>query len=265
MNDYKIAILITTFLRDRLLYKTLQTIVDNYTKDCIILIADQGYEDSEKNVTIDYYKSQIPLEYYRLSFFCGISAARNFLVAKAKEKNIPYCLLGADSIQFIDSYNFNSAIEFLELDLNNGVIGFNLLNYATWRGTINLIPKQYFYVDIPNQVPIQYKELSITPVEMCSNFFLAKTDTLIENKWDDELKLMEFEDFFWRLKTNTKYKIFFTANIRGRYVPNRTNEYNEYRKLANTQFNKLVCQKYGLIRWVKVSPIFYKHIKKESK
>lgn len=264
MNDYKIAILITTFLRDRLLYKTLQTIVDNYTKDCIILVADQGYEDSEKNVTIDYYKSQIPLEYYRLSFFCGISAARNFLVAKAKEKNIPYCLLGADSIQFTNSYNFDTVIEFLESDPDNGIIGFNLLNYATWRGTINLIPNKHFYVDIPDKAPFIFEDLSLTPVEMCSNFFLAKTETLLANLWDNELKLMEFEDFFWRLKTNTNYKVFFTDKIQGRYVHNRTNEYDEYRNLANSQFNKIVCQKYGLIRWVKISPIFYKHIKKEK-
>lgn len=261
--DYKIAILITTFLRDNLLYKTLQKIVDNYTNNCIVFIADQGYADSEKDINIDYFKSQIPLEYYRLPFFCGISAARNFLINKAREMEIPYCLLTADSIQFINPYNFDDTIEFLESDINNGIIGFDLLNYATWRGTITLIPKQYFYVDIPDKAPFQYKELSIIPVEMCSNFFIAKTNVLINNKWDEELKLMEFEDFFWRLKTNTNYKVFFTSDIKGRYIHNRTKEYEEYRNLANSQFNKLVCQKYGLTRWVKVSPIFYKHIKKE--
>ena len=54
MNDYKIAILITTFLRDKLLYKTIQSIINNYPKDCIILIADQGYTDSEKDITIEH-------------------------------------------------------------------------------------------------------------------------------------------------------------------------------------------------------------------
>jgi hypothetical protein len=261
MNNYKIAILITTFLRDKLLYKTLQTIVDNPTKDCIVLIADQGYTDSEKDITIDYYKSQIPLEYYHQPFFSGISAGRNFLVNKAKEMNIPYCLISADSIQFTQSYDFQPVIAFLNSDKNNGVVGFNLVNYATWRGTIDLIPGKYFYVDIPNTEPINYEELSLLPVEMCSNFFLAKTETLIANPWDDELKLMEFEDFFWRLKTKTNYKVFFTSDIRGKYINNRTKEYGEYRNLATSQFNKLVCQKYNLIRWVKVSPNFYKHIK----
>ena len=123
--NYKIAILITTFLRDNLLYKTIQTIVDNYTKDCIILIGDQGYTNSEKDITIDYYKSQIPLEYYPLSFDCGISIARNFLVQKAFEMNIPYCLVMPDSIQFIESYNFESLFEDLD---DNIIINFKLKN-----------------------------------------------------------------------------------------------------------------------------------------
>ena len=264
-EQYKVAICITTFLRDNLLYKTLQTIVDNYTKDCIVLVADEGYADDEKNINIDYFKSQIPLEYYRLPFFCGISTARNFLVNKANEKNIPYILIGADSIQFTTNYNFDNIINFLETDINNGIVGFNLFNYATWRGTINLIEGQHFYMDIPDKAPFVHNNLNLIPVEMCSNFFLAKTKVLLDNKWDDELKLMEFEDFFWRLKTKTNYKVFFTSDIQGRYIHNRTKEYEEYRNLANSQFDKLVCQKYGLKRWVKLSPIFYKHIKKEKR
>ena len=121
MENYNTAILITTFLRDNLLYKTIQTIVDNYTKDCIILIADQGYADSEKDITIDYFKSQISLEYYKLPFDCGLSYARNFLVTKAFEKNIPYCLVMPDSIQFIEPYNF----KFLD---ENILINFKLKN-----------------------------------------------------------------------------------------------------------------------------------------
>jgi glycosyltransferase involved in cell wall biosynthesis len=122
----KIAILITTFLRDNLLYKTLQSIVDNYSDNLIILIADQGYHSQEKDTTIEYYKSQIPLEYYQLPFDCGLSFARNFLVQKVSEMNIPYCLISADSIQFINKYNFQSIIDFLESNSSYGLVGFDL-------------------------------------------------------------------------------------------------------------------------------------------
>jgi len=151
MNN--LAILITTFLRDNLLYKTLQTIVDNYTKDCIVLIADQGYVDREKDITIDYYKSQIPLEYYPLAFDCGLSTARNFLVQKALEKEIPYCLVMPDSIQFTEMYNFEP------LFLDNIIINFKLKKIE----------------------PIALKDI-----------FLAKTNLLI-NLWDKEMKIYEYQ------------------------------------------------------------------------
>lgn len=99
---------------------------------------------------------------------------------------------------------------------------------------------------------------------MCSNFFLAKTETLIKNPWDNNLKMTEYEDFFWRLKNNTNYQVFFTSDIQGKHIKNKTEEYEKYRKLAYTQFNKLVCQKYNLTRWVKCSPTFYNYIKKDK-
>lgn len=122
--NYIIAILITTFLRDKLLYKTIQTIVDNRSTNCIILIADQGYNNSEKNITIDYLKSQIPLEYYKLSFDCGLGIAKNFLVQKASEMQIPYCLIMPDSIQFTEVYNFEQLFNILD---NNNLINFGLI------------------------------------------------------------------------------------------------------------------------------------------
>jgi hypothetical protein len=72
MQNSNIAILITTFLRDNLLYKTIQSIINNYPDNCIGLIADQGYSSDEKTTEISYYKSQISLEYYQVPFDCGL-------------------------------------------------------------------------------------------------------------------------------------------------------------------------------------------------
>jgi hypothetical protein len=138
------------------LYKTIETIVFHSTEGCILLIADQGYADSEKDITIDYFKSQIPLEYYPLSFDCGISIARNFLVQKAFEMNIPYCLVMPDSIQFIKSYNFEP-----------------------------------LFKDLDNNVIINFKLKNIEPIAL-KNIFLAKTN-LIGDLWDNEMKIFEHE------------------------------------------------------------------------
>jgi len=154
MNSYKIAILITAFLRDNLLYKTIQTIVENLPEDCIVLIADQGYNSQEKMITIDYYQSQIPLKYYRIPFDSGLSTARNFLVQKTLEMEIPYCLIMHDSIQFTEMNDFKS----LFCKLNKNIL-------------------------------INFKLKEIAPITL-GPIFIAKTDTLI-NLWDSEMKLYE--------------------------------------------------------------------------
>ena len=203
MNNYKIAILITTFLRDTLLYKTIQTIVDNLPKDCIVLIADQGYSDSEKDITIDYYKSQIPLEYYPLSFDCGLAIARNYLVQKASEKNIPYVLISTDSIQFTEKYNFEP------LFLDNNII-------------------------------INFKLKKIEPIALKS-IFLAKTSLLI-NLWDEEMKIYEYQLAFAEC-VKRGYQIIWNEDYKFKKVKSRsTKEYQTYCKRIK-EYKKLSEQK----------------------
>jgi hypothetical protein len=207
MKNYKVAILITTFLRDSLLYKTLQTIVDNYPKDCIVLIADQGYTSSEKDITIDYYKSQIPLEYYKLSFDCGLSIARNFLVKKTLEMQVPYCLVMPDSIQFTEVYNFEQL--FNQLD-NRIIINFKLKNVE----------------------PTTFK-----------NVFLAKTNYLI-NLWDEEMKIYEYQLVFLEC-IKRGYKITWNENYNFKKIKSRsTEEYQSYCKRIK-EYQKLSQQKTG--------------------
>jgi hypothetical protein len=209
MNNYKIAILITTFLRDNLLYKTIQTIVDNYTKNCIVLIADQGYADSEKDITIDYFASQISLEYYKLSFDCGLSVARNFLAKKALDMQIPYCLVMPDSIQFAEVYNFEQL--FNQLD-NRIIINFKLKNVE----------------------PTTFKDV-----------FLAKTNLLV-NLWDEEMKIYEYQlAFSESIKRN--YKIVWNEDYNFKKIKSRTTkEYQayckrikDYKKISEQKIKKL--------------------------
>jgi hypothetical protein len=205
MSNPTIAILITTFLRDTLLYKTIQTIVDNYANNCTVLIADQGYVDSEKDITIDYYKSQISLEYYPLSFDCGISIARNFLVQKAFELNIPYCLIMPDSIQFKKIYNFESL--FQDLD-DNIIINFKLKNIE----------------------PIALKDI-----------FVAKTN-LVGDLWDNEMKIGEYQLAFTEC-IKRGYKIIWNEDYDFKKIKSRsTEEYQSYSKRIK-DYKKLSEQK----------------------
>ena len=227
-----IAILITTFLRDNLLYKTLQTITDNLPENCIVLIADQGYADEEKDITIDYYKSQIPLELYKLPFDSGLSAARNFLVNKANEMKIPYILMGADSIQFTQKYDFNPIIKFLEQDNKRGIVGFDLDgSKAPWEFDMELTPKGIKLTSSSNYT--EFEGIKYKKVDICRNIFLAKTETML-NLYDNELKLCVQRDMPIILKSN-KNEIRVIA-IKNLFYPSISHQ-NYYKFDEKTNYN----------------------------
>lgn len=231
MNNYSIAILITTFLRDKLLYSTLQTILTNRPNDSIVLIADQGYTSEEKNIEIDFFKSQMPLEYFKLPFDCGLSYGRNFLVNKAKEMQIPFCLISADSIQFIEKYDFSPLLDIFNKSEQLGLVGFELKNSkCPWEFNIEIKKNNLIY-----QYSHDYKEIGnikFLKVDICRNIFLAKTNSL-ESLWDEEMKLCEHTLAFLEYKKRG-YDVYWTD----KYSFKRTNtvvsdEYNSYRKRQN--------------------------------
>ena len=94
----KIAVIYTTFLRSQLVKETLPTIVNNTNSNCVILVGDQG-KTSDNVLTICSNINSSKVKYYKLPFDCGLSYARNFLVQKAYDMNINYCIITADSIE----------------------------------------------------------------------------------------------------------------------------------------------------------------------
>lgn len=255
----KIAICLTTFMRDELLYKIIQSIVENITDDCILLVGDQNKEITQRIIGKNTY-------HYKLPFDCGLSYARNFLVKKAQEMQIKYCLITADSIQFTEKYNFEPIINFIQDDPRNGIVGFNLKNRIPWECDINLKKGKYFCLNTPQERTIWYNRIKLQRCDMLRNFFLAQTKCLIENPWDNKLKLSEHLDFFWRLKGNkiyfgdyfgedicSAYEVYFTNYISANYVDFKPKEYNQYRQRAHQEFREIFKNKYGISGWVNYS------------
>ena len=244
---YKIAICITTFLRDTLLFKTLQNIVDNYPENCILLIADQGYHSNDKDIYYDYIKKYIPCEVYYLPFDSGLSYGRNFLVNKALEMNIPYCLISADSIQFKEKYDFDNIISFLMTDEKYALCGFELEgSKCPWEYDIFVDKKGIHLIYTENY--IEHNSIKYKKVDICRNIFLARTKSLT-NLWDNEMKLGEHELAFIELK-NRGFQSFWTNAIKMKREANRnTDEYEVYRNRFG-YYQKLLKQKLNIKNWV---------------
>ena len=77
----KIAIIITAFCRDELLYKSVQSAIDNKLDNFEIIVVDQGYTTIEKR---DWLEER-NVHYFPVSFNSGLGFCRNFGVQKAKE------------------------------------------------------------------------------------------------------------------------------------------------------------------------------------
>jgi hypothetical protein len=96
---------------------------------------------------------------------------------------------------------------------------------------------------------IKYNNINFKKVDICRNVFLAKTDVLIKNRWDEELKLAEHEKFFLDLK-QINYNVFWTDAIKfKRCVGNTSEEYQQYRKRFG-DYQKLLKQKLNINVWV---------------
>jgi GT2 family glycosyltransferase len=270
----KIAIILTTFLRDKSLYISVNSILNNWINDkYILIIGDQGkYSDKKKQWFWDrgFNRADIGEKrdkfYWNMQFDCGLSYARNFLINTAYSLGAKYCWITADSIKFTDKYNLSPIIEFMEEDPRNGIVGFEIKNRVIWECNIELVKNKHFLLTRDNIEIINRNNINFIKCDVVRNFFLAKTECLIHNQWDNDLKLCEHEDFFWRFKNNAKsfteefgadiyqpYKVFWTDYIKAEYLSHRPPEYNLYRKRLYSEFKKKLQKKYGLTGWITYS------------
>jgi hypothetical protein len=247
--DSKIAIILTTFLRPKLAFQTIQTIQPILNENIYLLVGDQSDDLHKINQNSNWHYTQT----WNLPYDCGLSYARNYLVQKAYDMGFKYVLISADSIQFTQPYNFRPYINFLEKDNNRGIIGFggawNFLMTITSQG-IRLDSSKEFITE----EGIIYKKCDIV-----RNIFLAKTNTLLD-LWDNNLKLAEHEDSFINYKKRG-YEVYSTNSLYFKKVKDTSSEqYNQMRHRFG-EYKNLLKKKLNISGWVVYSPEAMREIK----
>lgn len=245
-----IGIIVTSFLRNELLYKNVQSILNNFPKDCMLLVGNQSYKDckeQDKGIKEFYYSIDNFIDkkiyYFNLPFDCGLSKSRNLLIKEAKKLGCSYVLVSADSIKFTKKYNFLPIIRFLESNQYYGLVGFEIKNRIYWNCDVHCINDKIM-LDVPKREPIVYNNVTYQPCDIIKNFFLAKIDFLLEHPYDDELKLAEHFIWFYHYP----YKVFFTNHIIAKYIKVHNSEYNKYRQRIS-YYRNLCCKKYNIKGW----------------
>jgi hypothetical protein len=174
-------------------------------------------------------------------FDCGLSAARNRGVVAAAHYGCNHTLITADSIQFTEQYGFRDVyanLERYDLDL----IGFDLKDRVPWEGKLTLDPARGYPFKV-EKTPLPDGASWLLDIDICRNFFLARTASLNAVRWDEALKLREHEDWFWRYKL-TGHHCGWTNTIQARYVDCKPTEYLQCRNRMYKEFELMVRRKY---------------------
>lgn len=183
----------------------------------------------------------------KVPYDSGLSYSRNIGVKIAHEMGCDLCLIMADSICLTENLQeyikwIVSLFETTKYDL----IGLPLLNRIPWEGTLQLIPGKGFKINMLSPSPSNM----VTPCDIVRNFFIARTSSLLECPWDNQLKMREHEDFFWRYK-QLGFKAGFITVGEGKYIGrNPSPEYTALRDKNMTKSKVILKAKYNIADWL---------------
>jgi len=264
--DNKIGIILTSIERPQALKKSVESILEVWQDNWVLLIGDQNkhtYGESYDVITkIINDNPDKFIKAYKQEYNCGISVARNELIYKARLNYCEYVLLTADSILFNDSsrhiYSLLVCLQKSERPEWSGydLIGLQLDNRIGWEANLELIPNQSFQLDFIEKnkyedIWIHYlKAFNVWPCDIVRNFWLARTESLIQVPYDEQLIMCEHEDFFWRFK-QAGMKVGCTNLVNGLYEKGQNT--SEYDKLRQQNFRigmQRLKNKYSLKNWV---------------
>ena len=242
----KIDMCITTFMRPDLLERLLLSIV-KYYPDANIYIADQN-----KKFFVKQYRElwdkladaglQNKPHAINLSYDCGLSYARNYLVDNTPNA---YKLILEDDFIFTEKTKIEKMYKLLNIDNRVGVVG-GCVTQAGQR--VNFEHKYEIYGDILKQVSddniwqefggLRYKQTGCV-----FNFALFKKEVFDHVKWDVDLKVCEHNDFF--LNWPEEFDILYVPEVKIGHEKNKDEEYKQFRGRTN-EFMKIMMEKHDI-------------------
>ena len=196
------TILITTFLRDDLLFRCISS-VRQYYPDIAIFVGDNGRPDSGKTKFCIEHKCEI----LELSFDLGVAGTRNEALKLIPQK-YKYIVIVEDDIVFTEHTNLHMWRKILEAKKEIGIVG-GLLKFSP-------VEDQHYEANMRIDGNTHYIEKLVDPkwkavgdikyclCDLILNVFMMRKEVWDEVKWDPQFKTAyEHSDFFLRLKYET--------------------------------------------------------------
>lgn len=234
-----LTIIVTTFNRPWIAKRCCQSIAKELPGVKILLVDD----GNPPAIKAKPFPEEV--EIHRMDFDSGLSVKRNYGVELAETE---YVAIFDDDFIFDENQPLTEAVEYLQERPSLDLLTFNLLNdqdqilsyasvFVRRHKTLKRVASPYEQVD--KHIPCQ-----------CGfNAMVARRDVLLENPWDNQLKLGEHWDFFLRLAQAKKNVALYAEGfIRHQRVTTNPN-YVKYRRRL-PQFRKLALKKHGLSYYI---------------
>jgi GT2 family glycosyltransferase len=258
---HKLSVLIKTFDRKRSLVKLLHSLQQRHP-DLPIFIADDSKEPYRDEIFSRF--PQLDIQYYTLPFDTGLSAGRNYLLEKI---TTPWFLLCDDDFVVDHRLHLASTLATMEqeqLDIGGGCF----INYTTTNNLrrftkILLTPSLAWRYVLNKPLMIHYNgnfhmknnhctlstsyrkpRSRVHYCDLVNNLFIGKTRSVkVMNGWDEDFKVGEHEDFFYRAKLHG-LKVALLSDFAVAHYQAASGNYLQYRQRANS-FKRLFVEKSG--------------------
>ena len=222
-----LTICMKTIYRRNLLKEHLKFIRSKYPNIKIIIADDSDKEYMKKTKEFISHYLDKNTEYIDLPYDSGLSKGRNECVKRVKT---PYIVLTDDSRAINTNFLIiKKIISFLD---NND---YGLVTGITpGRGRFSSFIKEYHLnkdktiieKNIDNSKNIKYNGLEFINIGRGNNTFIAKTDVLKNNDWNEKLKMGEHRTFFRKLFKNN-IKILYCDKLSFKQFSNKLRKYDK--------------------------------------
>lgn len=208
-----VTAIIKTFERPACLERLLRSIHEHLPEMAVVVVNDG--RNAEKELVDAQNKGLLDLaggvDYVAADYDIGISAGRNLALSKVQSE---FALLLDDDFVVTNETNVDRLVEVVKgggADIAGGELyvipqdlNMGLLDDLIMEKQRRVVVSAAFMLGIDKNAKMLITKVSKVDQDTCSrtdmisNFFVARTKTLQELKWDANLKLNEAEDFFLR-------------------------------------------------------------------
>jgi glycerol-3-phosphate cytidylyltransferase len=244
-----VAILVTTFIRDEMLFRCIKSIRQFYS-EISIFIADNGQPTDEKKE----FCKQMNCILVRCPYDCGVSESRNIAFKKIP-REIKYVVILEDDCIFTSETNLSVWKKILEKEPNVGIVGGLLKRIDRiqdereqhYEANISIEDDAYYIRQIDYPQWLEIDKIKYFLCDLVLNIYMMRHEVWDELKYDSQFKsIFEHSDYFLSLKTKTKWKTAYTPDTSIWHVrPTETNMvYLAHRR--RTEGKELFAKKWGV-------------------